>query len=89
MSKKKNNWIPLINIIIHASDGQPPTGSPHTNVLTTINIIAINAIKQKIIPIIADITNGVVENAKIPSNAYLNNCQKFHFVSPATLFGAL
>ena len=74
---------------MHANDGQPPTGSPHTKVLTIIKIIAMKAIKQNIIPTNADITNGDVENAKIPSKAYLNNFQKFHFVSPATLSGAL
>ena len=41
--------------------------------------------KKKIIPIIEDITNGTVENAVIPSNAYLNNFQKDQCVSPATL----
>ena len=53
-----------------------------------IKIIAKKATTQKKIPINAEITNGVVENAKIPSKAYLNNFQKFHLVSPATLSGA-
>ena len=41
--------------------------------------------KQNMIPAIELIANGAVENATIPSSAYMNNFQKDHFVSPATL----
>ena len=70
---------------MHAIDGHPGVGSPYTRVFTIINIIAINATIQNIKPIIDENINGVVENAVIPSNAYLNNFQKDHLVSPATL----
>ena len=81
----QNNCTPLTKTIIHASDGQPAVGSPYTNVFIIINTIAKNAITQNIIPNIDDNISGVVENAVIPSKAYLNNFQKDHFVSPATL----
>ena len=84
---KKNNCTPLTNIIIQASDGHPPTGSPNANVFTIITIIAIKAIRQKISPIIAAITSGVVENANIPSKAYLNSFQKLNLDVPAALSG--
>ena len=45
----------------------------------------INATKQNINPTIDENINGVVENAVIPSIAYLNNFQNDHLVSPATL----
>ena len=80
-----NNCIPLTNTIIHAIDGHPAVGSPYTNVFTIIKIIAINATKQNINPTIDENINGVVENAVIPSIAYLNNFQNDHLVSPATL----
>ena len=35
--------------------------------------------------IIEENISGAVEKAVIPSNAYLNNFQKDHFVFPATL----
>ena len=80
-----NSCIPLTNTTIHIVDGQPGVGSPNASVLTIINIIAINATKQKIKPNKDDNINGVVENAVIPSKAYLNNFQNDYFVSPATL----
>ena len=55
------------------------------SVLMIIKIIIINEIKQKKIPAIELIANGAVEKATIPSSAYINNFQKDHFVSPATL----
>ena len=76
---KKNNCTPETNIIIQARLGQPETGSPKAKVFTIITIIVIKAIKQNINPTIADITNGVVEKATIPSRAYLNNFQKLNF----------
>ena len=85
MTPIQNNCTPLTKTIIHASDGQPGVGSPYTNVFTIINIIAKNAIIQNISPNIDDIISGVVENAVIPSKAYLNNFQNDHLVSPATL----
>ena len=81
----ENNCIPLTKTIIHTSDGQPEVGSPYINVLTIINIIAKNEITQNIIPNTDANIKGVVENAVIPSIAYLNNFQNDHFVSPATL----
>ena len=74
----QNNCTPLTKTIIHARDGQPAVGSPYTNVFTIINTIAKNAITQNIIPNIDDNINGVVENAVIPSKAYLNNFQNDH-----------
>ena len=71
---------------MQTSDGQPDVGSLKINVLTIINIIIKNAKKQKNIPSIDEIISGVVENAVIPSKAYLVNFQKDHFVSPATLW---
>ena len=50
-----------------------------------IAIIAITATKHKIMPNTNINDNGLVENATIPSSEYLNNFQKFHFVSPAFL----
>ena len=70
---------------MHTSDGQPDVGSPYINVLIIINIIASIAITQNTSPNIEENINGVVENAVIPSNAYLNNFQNDHLVSPATL----
>ena len=46
----ENNWTPLTNTIMHASDGQPDVGSPYTNVFIIIKIIVTNAIKQNNIP---------------------------------------
>ena len=78
ITPKKNNCTPDTKITIHASEGHPDTGSPNASVLIIITSIAINAIKQNITPIIADITKGAVENDTIPSNAYLNNFQKLN-----------
>mgnify|MGYP004536399991 CR=1 FL=1 len=50
-----------------------------------MTIIATKAIKHIKIPNTAAIDKGAVVNATIPSIAYLNNFQKDHFVSPATL----
>ena len=58
---------------------------PYNNVLIIIYMIAMIDIKKNTIPIIDDITNGTVEKAVIPSNAYLNNFQNDQCVSPATL----
>ena len=44
-----------------------------------------NATTQNINPNTEDNINGTVENAVIPSKAYLNSFQNDHFVSPATL----
>ena len=65
--------MPLTNIIIQARLGHPPTGSPKASVLTIITITATKAIKQNIKPTNAEITRGVVEKARIPSNAYFNS----------------
>ena len=85
---KKKSCTPLTKIIIQASDGQPPTGSPKAIVFIIITIIAMKAIKQNSNPTNADNTNGIVENARIPSKAYLNSLIKLNFDSPATLSGA-
>ena len=66
-------------------EGHPLVGSPYVNVLATINIIIINDTKQNNKPNTDEKISGVVEKAVIPSNAYLNNFQKDHLVSPATL----
>ena len=55
--------------MIHAILGQPPTGSPHTNVFTIMKMINMKAIKQKITPTKAANTSGAVEKATIPSIA--------------------
>ena len=72
-------------MMIQARLGQPPTGSPQIKVLQIITIIIINAMKQNRTPKNAAMVNGTVVKATIPSMAYLNNFQKDHFVSPATL----
>ena len=71
--------------MMHTIEGQPLVGSPNTNVRTIIRIINKNATKQNNNPIIEENISGAVEKAVIPSNAYLNNFQKDHFVFPATL----
>ena len=78
-----------MNIIKHARDGQPLTGSPKIRVLTIITIIEIKDIKQNINPKKADITSGFVENASIPSIPYLNNLKILNFDFPAIRFGVL
>ena len=88
MIPKKNNCNPPMNMIRQAKLGQPLTGSPNTRVFITITRITIKEIKQSIIPTIAEITNGVVENANIPSKAYLKSFQKLNFDFPAILSGA-
>ena len=70
---------------IQARDGQPLTGSVNTSVFIIMTIIVIKAIRHRIIPTIADITNGVVEKANIPSRAYLNSFIRLNFDFPATL----
>ena len=85
MIPKKNSCSPPMNIIRQAKLGQPLTGSPNASVFTIIIRIATKEIRQSIIPTIAEITNGVVENANIPSKAYLNSFQKLNFDFPATL----
>ena len=85
MIPKKNNCNPPIKIIIQARDGQPDTGSPNINVFIMIIKIKTKEMIQQIRPINADNTNGFVENANIPSRAYLNNFQKLNFEVPATL----
>ena len=65
----QNNCIPPTKNRIHAILGQPPTGSPHTNVFTIMKMINMKAIKQKITPTKAANASGAVENATIPSIA--------------------
>ena len=73
-----------IKIIAHIVDAHPATGSPkHTLLIIMISII-INAINVIPIPLHDAILRGTSEKLIIPSIAYLNNFQKFHFVSPAT-----
>ena len=65
-------------------EAQPATGSPkHSRLTITITII-IKAINVIPIPAHEAILSGASEKLMIPSIAYLNNFQKFHFVSPAT-----
>lgn len=72
-------------VTIQTKLGHPATLSPNKAALTTINITPAKEKKQHNIPKTDAIDNGVVENAAIPSNEYINNFQKLHFVSPATL----
>ena len=81
----QKSWIPPIKVIMQASDGQPSTGSPHIAFLTTIKTIAIKETNVNSNPITDAICSGALEKLKIPSSEYLNNFQKFHFVSPAAL----
>ena len=53
--------------IIHASDGQPETGSPQMHVRTTIRMIIKKDTTQKITPITEASDNGATENPVIPS----------------------
>ena len=71
--------------MIHTIEGQPEVGSPYTKVFIIMTNINTKATKQNSKPITEDMINGVVENAVIPSIAYLNNFQNDHLVSPATL----
>lgn len=61
-------------------------GSPNANVFIIIANIKIPATTQNKNPTIEAIARGAVENAVIPSKAYLNNFQKDHFVSPSNSF---
>ena len=61
--------MPLTKKMIHTKLGQPDVGSPKISVLTIITNIMMNAIMQKIIPVIELIASGAVENAVIPSSA--------------------
>ena len=70
---------------MHTVEGQPLTGSPKINVLITIIKIIINAIIENIEPKMEAICKGPTLKAVIPSKEYLNNFQKDHLVSPATL----
>lgn len=54
----ENSCIPPINKITLIVDGQPLTGSPNNNVLTTMNIIEIKAIIEIIIPTIVEMYRG-------------------------------
>ena len=42
----QNNCTPPTKVIMHANDGQPSTGSPHTHFLIIIKIIAIKDISH-------------------------------------------
>ena len=65
-------------------DAHPATGSPkHSRLTITITII-IKAINVIPIPDHEAILSGASEKLIIPSIAYLNNFQKFHFISSAT-----
>ena len=81
----QNNCTPPKNMIMQASDGQPPTGSPQIKVLITITPTMRNDTAQKAKPKNEASESGAVENAMIPCSAYLNSFQNDHFVSPATL----
>ena len=70
---------------MQTKEGQPLVGSPYISVFPIIISINKKDTKQKIIPRTDAKISGVVEKAVIPSIAYLNNFQKDHFVSPATL----
>ena len=78
--------MPLTIKIIQTKLGHPLTGSPYNNVLIIINTIIIKLIIKNKNPITAEITKGLVEKAHMPSMAYINNFQKLHLDSPATLF---
>ena len=67
MSPEQNNCIPAKKVIIHASDGQPLTGSPKTSARIKSTQTAINATAQKNNPIAEDQIKGAVEKATIPS----------------------
>ena len=79
---KQSNCIPELKSIIHASDGQPATGSPYINVLTKITITNITDIIKNIKPIKVDIIKGIVEKDTIPSIPYFNKLKNDHFVLP-------
>ena len=85
MIPKQNNCIPPIKIMTQIVEAHPATGSPKINCHTmTIN----NAIKEHNvikIPNQEAMLIGACEKLIIPSIAYLNNFQKLHLVSPATL----
>ena len=77
---------PPMNVMMHAVDAQPVTGSPNTSLRTTIKMTAIK--ESSVIPMPnQDATaSGACEKLIMPSIAYFNSFQKFHFVSPATRF---
>ena len=77
---------PPINVMIHAVDAHPVTGSPKTSFRIIIKITATKDNTVMNIPNQDANANGACEKLIIPSIAYLNSFQKFHFVSPATRF---
>ena len=54
--------------MMQTRDGQPDVGLSQIIVLITINTIKMNAIRQKINPMMDAMANGAVENATIPSS---------------------
>ena len=79
------NCSPATNKIMHTSEGQPATGSPHTSFLIKKNSSIANERAVQNVPKPEAIIIGASEKLMIPSMAYLNSFQKLHFVSPATL----
>ena len=72
-----------MNVTMHASEGQPATGSPYANARTAMKQVAANATTHNNKPTHEAIDSGTVEQEVIPSTAYMANRQKFQFVRPA------
>ena len=68
---------PPINVMIHAVDAHPVTGSPKTSFRIIIKITATKDNTVMNIPNQDANANGACEKLIIPSIAYLNSFQKF------------
>ena len=66
-------------------EAQPATGSPNISRRIMMTASAKNEKNVIVVPNQDAMLKGTCEKLMIPSIAYLNNFQKFHFVSPATL----
>ena len=63
-------------------DGQPATGSPKMAARRKTKTSMTIATKDSTNPMTAAKVSGMLEKSIIPSTAYANRLQKFHFVSP-------
>ena len=82
---RHKSWIPPIKITTQMIEAQPATGSPNISRRIMMTASAKNEKNVIVVPNQDAMLKGTCEKLMIPSIAYLNNFQKFHFVSPATL----
>mgnify|MGYP006998796172 CR=1 FL=1 len=69
MIPRHSSWMPPRNVMMHASDGQPCTGSPKSIARTRMTSMASSAAMHSTMPVSEANDKGAVEKATMPSSA--------------------